>query len=483
MNTCFKQIVIVLAIISQFYAYSYEFKGNKWIGAKATIWADIPGISNSGIAWNSAFLSAAQEWNEKTVFDLAVVPIARESCKADGFNSIKFATDLCGQTFNDATIAVTVLKYEEQQLGPDAIIEADIVVREDIPLDIFDGDLQQKGRPLNTIDFRRTVLHELGHVIGLDHEQLQVAIMQPELSDTFKLQPDDIAGANKLYTGLANCNVENLRFGKVKDSLKAPDCSVRDLTLGGSDDSLIDLYRFKISATTEFDFTIDSDELESVLIIADKDLNYLAIDSDVSGDCGASIKTQLSAGEYFLMVNTFDSQIQQECKLVGGYELTANYFSKSPIDLNLNEGSNNTGSKSKFFGSITANDGETFGNLFSPQDSLDISASIEIDPSHRGQDGFIVVAALIDDFIMLLNEKGQFVEFPSLDTPIIPVLEKKLEEIETLEIARDLVAEVFDIQAIAVDFYVGYGLVGDWDRIYTHSKPFNLTITPRSVEN
>ena len=481
MKICFKQIVIILAIVSQCYAYSYEFKGNKWIGAKATIWADIPGISNSGIAWNSALLSAVQEWNERTVFDLTVVPLARESCKSDGFNSIKFATDLCGQTFNDATIAVTMLKYKEQQLGPDAIVEADIVVREDIPLDIFDGDLQQKGRPLNSVDFRRTVLHELGHVIGLDHEQLQVAIMQPELSDIFNLQPDDIAGANKLYTGLTNCSVDNLRFGKVKDSLDASDCTVRDLTLGGSDDSLIDLYRFKISATTQVDFTIDSDELESVLIIADRDLNYLAIDSDVSGDCGASIKTQLGAGEYFLMVNTFDTQIQQECKLAGGYELTANYLGESPIDLNQYGDSNNTESKSRFYGSITANGGETFGNLFSPKDSLDISASIDIDPSHRGQDGFIVVAALIENVVMLLNEKKQFVEFSSLDKPIIPVLEKKLEGIETLEIARDLVAEVFDIQAITVDFFVGYGLTEDGNQIYTHAKPFNLTIAP-SIE-
>ena len=84
---------------------------------------------------------------------------------------------------------------------------------------------------------------------------------------------------------------------------------------------------------------------------------------------------------------------------------------------------------------------------------------------------------------MLLNEKKQFVEFSSLDKRIIPVLEKKLEGIETLEIVRDLVAEVFDIQAITVDFFVGYGLVGDLSRVYTHSKPFNLTITPSSEEN
>jgi len=243
------------------------------------------------------------------------------------------------------------------------------------------------------------------------------------------------------------------------------------------------LYSFKTLATAQLDFAISSDELESVLIIADTKLNYIAIDSDTSDGCGSRLKAQLDAGDYFLMVNTFDIQIKPQCNLTGKYELSANYLSKSPVKFSLQGSTGDSTMDANFIGSITANGGETFGNLFSPQDSLDISASINIDPSHRGQDGFIVVAALIDDFVMLLNEKKQFVEFSLLDKPIIPALEKKLEGIETFEIARDLVAEVFDIQAITVDFFVGYGLVEDRSRVYTHSKPFNLTITPHSEGN
>ena len=65
-----------------------------------------------------------------------------------------------------------------------------------------------------------------------------------------------------------------------------------------------------------------------------------------------------------------------------------------------------------------------------------------------------------------------------MEAPLIPVIEKKLDETEILEIARDLVPENFDIQAITVDFFVGYGLIKDWNRVYTHSEPFNLTIAP-----
>ena len=480
-KSCTKFTIPFLLMSFTLNVNSYEFTGRKWIGGKATIYASIPGISDSGIAWNTALLNATLEWNQKTAFNFTLLPIYRDPCVADGLNSIKFTSDLCGQRFNDATLAVTVLKYKEQELGPDAISEADIFVRDDISFDIFDGDLMQAGATEPRVDFKRTILHELGHVIGLDHEESKVAIMQPEISDIFSLQPDDIIGANKLYTGTSNCEVKELNFGQTLESLNLPDCTVKNLTLGGSDDSFIDLYRFKISAPSIMDFAINSTELESVLIIADTDLNYIAVDSDTSDGCNASLKAELDAGDYYLMVNTFDKQIKQQCELVGQYELTANYVSESPIGLNLQVNSDNIGLNSKFFGSITANGGETYGNKFSPQDSLDISASIDIDPSHGGKEGFIVVAAVIQDSIMLLNKKGQFVEFSAVDTPIIPVLEKKLEEIETIEITRDLVAIDFGIESIAVDFFVGYGLTEEGNQIYTHAKPFNLTIAP-SIE-
>ena len=482
-KSCTKFSISFLLMSFTLNVNSYEFSGRKWIGGKATIYTSIPGTSDSGIAWNTALLNAALEWNQKTVFDFTILSIDRDPCVADGLNSIKFTSDLCGQRYNDATLAVTVLKYKEQKLGPDAISEADIFVRDDIYFDIFDGDLMQAGATEPRVDFKRTILHELGHVIGLDHEESKAAIMQPKISDIFSLQPDDIVGVNKLYTGTSNCEVKELNIGLTLESLNLPDCTVKDLTLGGSDDSFIDLYRFKISAPSIMDFAINSTELESVLIIADTDLNYIAVDSDTSDGCNAILKAEVSAGDYYLMVNTFDKQIKQQCELVGQYELTANYVSESPIGLNLQANADNIGLNSKFFGSITADKGETYGNLFSPKDSLNISASIMINQSHRGEDGFIVVAAVIDDFIMLLNEKGQFVEFSPTASSIIPAVEKKLAEVEDIEIASNLVAEDFNIQTITVNFFVGYGLTDDWDRIYTHSLPLNLTISSGSQTN
>ena len=57
-------------------------------------------------------------------------------------------------------------------------------------------------------DIRRVTIHELGHVLGLDHPdqatppQTVTAVMNSSESDTDTMQADDIAGAQGLYGGL-----------------------------------------------------------------------------------------------------------------------------------------------------------------------------------------------------------------------------------------------------------------------------------------
>jgi len=45
---------------------------------------------------------------------------------------------------------------------------------------------------------KSTLLHELGHTIGLDHSSVSGAIMYPSLNNSSALQSDDIAGMNAL---------------------------------------------------------------------------------------------------------------------------------------------------------------------------------------------------------------------------------------------------------------------------------------------
>ncbi|MEQ8952544.1 MAG: hypothetical protein RL120_00285, partial [Gammaproteobacteria bacterium] len=135
-------------------------------------------------------------------------------------------------------------------------------------------------------------------------------------------------------------------------------------------------------------------------------------------------------------------------------------------------------STAQFSGGITANNGLSYGNKFSPADSLDISATVQVDPLHQGQQGFLVVAAAIGEQVLFLNEQGQFVE-SLLDPALIPrAANKQLQASELIQIATDLVPAALGIQSISVDFFVGYGLSSLPNELFFHGSAINLTVAP-----
>jgi hypothetical protein len=455
-------------------SFGFEISGSKWIGASVDYYVNLIGSSGTGIAWNTAFIQAINDWNTETVFNFNVIPEYKDPCVSDELNSVAFLKDICGLEYNDSAMAVTIVRYERQLLGPPAIVEGDIFVNSNIEYDIYDRDSASPNPFYKKFDFKRSVLHELGHVIGLDHEEVNQAVMQPKYGNIYKLQEDDILGVSRLYGGLSNCTIKPLKLGFTEEALSFPDCTVKELTVGGNDESLVDIFSFSLSHSASYNFSVLSKQLESVIIVSDNDLNYLARDSDTSGGCDANLQTVLGPGEYFLIVNTFDSPIKEGCGLVGDYKMSVSYSGPSSQKLGQNLSITGARHDAKFSGAITGNDGLSFGNKFTPNDSLDISATISIDPVHRGRPGFIVVAARIDNQFLLLNDQGSFIDSKAL----IPFLEKNLETIEAVQIYTNLVAAEFDISQIEVDFFVGYGLLAEPNEVFFHEKPINLIISP-----
>jgi hypothetical protein len=61
------------------------------------------------------------------------------------------------------------------------------------------------GAVFNAFDVETVALHEIGHIIGLQHSSVNGAVMFPTVSSNFTLrvlQPDDIAGVQSLYAPL-----------------------------------------------------------------------------------------------------------------------------------------------------------------------------------------------------------------------------------------------------------------------------------------
>lgn len=481
------RILLLLSAATSFFSaptvFAFEIGGSKWFRAQADFYVDMEGLSATQISWNDSFIEAMEAWSEQTRFNFALVEESADPCLSDGKSSVDFDENFCGTEFGKNTLAVTVRRFQAQLLGPPNIVEADVIINAEEDFDIFDGNLVQFGKSFAGLDFGRVALHELGHVIGLDHEQSNPAIMAPNISNLFELQEDDIAGVEALYSGLASCEIDPLVFGEISDVLNGNDCTVSDLTVGGNDHSFLDLFQFQIYDTTHFDFKVTSTILDAVLVLATTDLEYLDVDTSSPDDCNSELSATLAPGSYFLMVNTYSSRVKEDCGIVGNYRLRSNFSSTAKPFLGGPTSLLGTQNFAHFSGGITASDGASFTNLFSPDDSLDIEAEIRIDVRHRGKPGFLVVAALLDDQLLMLNSEGEFVDVGFDPDPVIPFARKVLGVTERISIATDLVPEQIGIDEIDADIVVGYALDSNPADIFYHASPLNLTVQPQSGED
>ena len=477
-KTAWKPVISLALAFCFVSVMAFDFSGEKWPGGETEFYFALEGTSGTGILWNTAFREALTDWNEATDFNYILREESHDPCAIDLMNGVDFTADVCGSEFGENTLAVTLTSTRAQILGPPRLEEADIVINQNNTLDIFDGNLVQFGRQFDGIDFRRIALHELGHALGLDHEVSNLAIMAPTADDLDRLTSDDIAGANTLYGGLSNCTIRQLRYGQTSDSLAAGDCTVDELTLGNRDDSFIDVYSLELVESTTIQFEMASTGLDSVLILADSKLQYLDFDNKQSGSCSSSLSQTLDPGSYLILANTFDEPVQEACGGTGSYELTVTFSSSGNPDLGNSTSLNGGSSSARFRAGVTADNGSSFGNRFSASDSLDLDINIDIDPSHVGQPGFLIIAALVNGEILLLNQQGQFVNYTHNSAQLIKATTKVLGATEAFAVLTDFVPAEVGIDSIIVDFFVGYGLDSDPTEVYFHQTPLNLIIVP-----
>lgn len=171
-----------------------------------------------GPDFNANAISAMEDRNGVgTPLQYQLGTTAGQACdSSDQINSASWSTTTCnGQQFGDA-LAVTKRSY--QKIGDTWYLnDADIFLdkppsRSWVPH--YAGPLRQDPNTGQQIrDFRRVILHELGHALGLDHpddaQQIVAAIMNSHTSDIDSLRQDDGKGINSLYSGNATSNIAN----------------------------------------------------------------------------------------------------------------------------------------------------------------------------------------------------------------------------------------------------------------------------------
>ncbi|HBX37579.1 MAG TPA: hypothetical protein DEG76_09935 [Pseudohongiella sp.] len=465
-------------------AYEFDPLGNKWPGARTTIYTGIPGVSASGVPWAQAYREAAESWTSQTDFTFEIVPEFLDPCigqtgsgrPPDFRNGAAFGSTICGRQFNSQTIAVTVFFTEFNTLGSADLVEADIVFNSNVPFDTYDGN-QRIDR---VVDFRRVALHELGHVMGLAHENTVPAIMNASIGNLFTLQQDDIDGVNVLYSGISNCENRPITFGWVYGDLNSGDCLIQDLQQGGSDDSFVDVYTLQVDQPMRVTLdTITSGGLDSVLLLADMKLDVLEIDENSAGACRPRVSANLPAGEYAILVNTYSNNTRPPCgeTNTGNYRMSVTYESPSMLTLKGRQSFQGGEVNALFRGGVTRNNGQTYINRVSSTERFDVVGEITVDPMHRGQSGFVVVAGITPEGeILVKHPNGDFVGYRP-DLELVPIFERRtLQAVESIDILKQFVARDIGVNTIDIDFLIGYGVDSNPNELYFHLQPINLLV-------
>jgi hypothetical protein len=478
-------VLLATALAGLPVALAFNLDGTRWAMGQTTLHVGMPGTAPSGKSWSTALQEAMQQWNDRTEFTFVPAETYVSPCagysrssnnnfpsgQGDARNSADFRTDVCGNSFGDGVLAITLTLSSGGAMGFGNLVQADIIFNGNLSWDVYPGDRRSRQ------DFGRVALHELGHVLGLDHDAAAVAIMQPHISDIDSLQMDDIAGANAIYAQRVTCQISELPLNAfVRDSLAPGDCRMMDLQGGGQDTSFVDAYRLTLTQSTRLRIAMQSAQVDSVLVLTDSNLSSIALEDDAPGSCDALMDTTLPAGQYLLLANTYD--VPEKCVTnTGPYTISITDTTYPQ----LGQAANTAGgalAEALFSGGASADGGVTFKQQFTAQENIDVLAQIAVDPQHVGLPGKVyVLAQLSSGEQYVRNSQGAFVPFGGSLTGMPATRAGNLASVEKITVINGLQGTSSGLAGLGFQVYVGYALDMSPQEIHFGSNPISFTIS------
>jgi len=192
--------IVALVVATSQTARGYATLGSTWNSGSVTMHLQLTGgsgLADGSANFNAAFASAMSIWNQSLnrVQLVAVNPSTVAKGDGDLVNNVFFDSNYYGTRFGRDTLAITT----RWTLGDTQRVEADVVFNSAFTFDSYRGNVRSSG----VWDLRRVALHELGHVLGLDHPdehgQNVSAQMNSILGNIDGLTADDISGVQSLY--------------------------------------------------------------------------------------------------------------------------------------------------------------------------------------------------------------------------------------------------------------------------------------------
>lgn len=159
-------------------------------------------LIDGSTSWDVSAEHALADWNEQ--IGRSRFTVRRNSTASTGmpsvYNNVIWGDDIYGRAFGTNVVA-----YALTWMRNGVVVEGDVIVNRAKSWNSYPGPWRFNP---NTADLHRTLLHEFGHILGLDHPdehgQSVSAVMNSLLADLDHLSADDIAGGVSLYGSPSN---------------------------------------------------------------------------------------------------------------------------------------------------------------------------------------------------------------------------------------------------------------------------------------
>ncbi|HEX2486229.1 MAG TPA: matrixin family metalloprotease, partial [Myxococcota bacterium] len=173
-------------------ALGFVLLGPVWSGGSAPLHVG----ALDGTAFRTALISAADAWEDASDFEFDEDFAGRGACDRNifGRGELEEGAEFERRDCDGFLLGSDVLAVTQYETRSGRFSSVGLVFNDDLDWAVYDGPWRG-----DEPDFRRVALHELGHWLGLDHENSPLAIMSSFAGDLDALAPDDVAGVRFLY--------------------------------------------------------------------------------------------------------------------------------------------------------------------------------------------------------------------------------------------------------------------------------------------